>query len=223
LLSAIHLLLWTGDLDSAEEHVNWLISHCEHHSLLPSAAAGRGYRGELAIRRGDALAGVESLRNCLEEFQALNYRSLATPFNLALAQGLATIGRSTEGITLIDETIQRVEANGDLAYLPEALRVKGTLLRSKPQPMRDDAELCLKQSLELSHRQGSRAWELRTATDLAKLWAADGQLQRARPILQPVLEQFTEGSDTTDVQAAQHLVLNFGTADRTTGEFYSGS
>jgi predicted ATPase/DNA-binding winged helix-turn-helix (wHTH) protein len=217
LLSAIHLFLWTGDLDSAEEHVDWLISHCEHHSLSPHATAGHGYRGELAIRRGDAVAGVENLRNCLEAFQTMNYRSLATPLSIALSQGLGAIGRSSEGIALIGETIRHVETNGNLSTLPEALRVKGKLLLLKPQPMRDDAELCLKQSLELGRRQGSRAWELRTATDLAKLWAADGHILRAQSVLQSVLERFTEGFDTADVRAAQQLRIDLGHADRTRG------
>ena len=58
--------------------------------------------------------------------------------------------------------------------MPELLRVKGGLLLSMPQPNVDDAEMCFVQSLELSRRQGARAWELRTAIDLAALLARSG-------------------------------------------------
>jgi hypothetical protein len=57
-----------------------------------------------------------------------------------------------------------VNENGDYCYLPEALRVKAGLLLSMPTPSVGDAEACFTQSLELSRRQGTRAWELRTAT-----------------------------------------------------------
>jgi predicted ATPase len=102
--------------------------------------------------------------------------------------------------------IRRVEANGDGLYMPELLRVKGGVLLSMPQRRVDDAESCFTQSLELSRRQGARAWELRTATDLASLWAGQGRSENARSLLQPVFEQFVEGLDTTDVKAAEHLL-----------------
>jgi predicted ATPase len=64
----------------------------------------------------------------------------------------------------------------------------------------------LTRSLELSRRQGARAWELCTATDLARLLSAQGRGQDARALLQPVFEQFTEGSDTADLKAAERLL-----------------
>ena len=47
---------------------------------------------------------------------------------IALVQGLVAIGRAAEGIALVNETIRQVEANGGLSYLPELLRVKGSVL-----------------------------------------------------------------------------------------------
>jgi predicted ATPase len=58
----------------------------------------------------------------------------------------------------------------------------------------------------LSRAHGSRAWELRTATDLAALWAGRGRSDKARALLLPVFEQFTEGSDTADLKAAERLL-----------------
>ncbi len=164
LIWGISVFLWTGDLQSAEERTDWLIAHSESHSLAPYLAVGRGFRAELAIRRGDARGGAESLQRCLEKLHAMPYELLTTPLDISLVQGLAAIGRFIEDMTLIDETIQQVEANGDTVYMPELLRLKGSLLLSKPQPRIADAELCFAQSLELSRHQGARAWELRTAT-----------------------------------------------------------
>ena len=94
--------------------------------------------------------------------------------------------------------------------MPELLRVKGNILLSGPRPNRDDAEMFFMRSLELSRRQGARAWELRTAVDLATLMATGGQAADARTLLRPVFDQFVEGLDTADVKAAQRLLANCG-------------
>jgi len=61
LIWAISVFLWTGDLRSAEEYVDWVISRATSNSLAPYLAVGRGFQGELAIRRGDAQGGVTIL------------------------------------------------------------------------------------------------------------------------------------------------------------------
>jgi predicted ATPase len=63
-------------------------------------------------------------------------------------------------------------------------------------------------SLEPSGRQGARAWELRTATDLSKLFADRGERERAREVLKPVLAKFIEGFDTADLKAAESLLAD---------------
>jgi hypothetical protein len=115
------------------------------------------------------------------------------------------IGRSGEGMTLIEETIGSIEVKGDLLHMPEALRIKARVLLSMPQ--RDDAKMCLVQSLDWSRRQGARSWELRTAVDLAALLSRSGRLKEARALLQPVFEQFVEGGETADVKAAERLLV----------------
>jgi predicted ATPase len=64
------------------------------------------------------------------------------------------------------------------------------------------------QALELSRRQGACAWELRTATDLAALLAAQGRSESARRLLWPVFEQFVEGFDAADLKAAERLLAS---------------
>ena len=93
--------------------------------------------------------------------------------------------------------------------MPELLRVKGGLLLSLPQHSDADAEICFKRSLAMSRRQAARAWELRSAVDLATLLARQGRSTSARTLLQPVFEQFVEGSNTADLKAAERLLLSF--------------
>jgi len=206
------IFLWTGDLASAEEHADRLVSHAESHSFRPYLAVALGYQGMLAIARNQAGVGVDSLRRCLVQLHAMRYEMLNTDFKISLVQGLVAIGKYGEGLALVDETIGLVQANGDLARMPEVLRVKGNVLLSLPQCRRRDAEICYAQSLDWSRRQGARSWELRTAVDLAALWGTQGQEKRARELLQPMFEQFGEDMDTADLKAARHLMTTLNDA-----------
>jgi predicted ATPase/DNA-binding winged helix-turn-helix (wHTH) protein len=205
LLSAISVFLWTGDLSCAEEHIDMLISHAEAHSFGPYLSLARGFKGALAIRRGDAESGVEALKSSLEKLRQAPYHLFTSALTILLIQGLAAMGRFAEGRTLADEGMQRIEVDGGACWMPELLRVKGVILLSMGRPT-IDAEMCFVQSLELSRLQGAGGWELRTATDLASLWASQGRSADARALLLPAFEQFTEGLDTADLTAAERLL-----------------
>jgi predicted ATPase len=109
-------------------------------------------------------------------------------------------------MALIDDTIRGVEVKGNLFYMPELLRTKGVLLQSMPHPDGYGAEICFTGSLELSRRQAARSWELRSATDLAKLLAAGRRPEHALGPLQPVVGWFKEGLDAPDLLSAKRLL-----------------
>jgi tetratricopeptide (TPR) repeat protein len=203
------IFLWTGDFESAERHIDSSIALAESYSLAPFVTLGRGFKAVLATRRGDAKGGVESLRACLDALHSL-YKLPISLLNLSLSEGLGKLGRFNEGVALVDETIRSVQVNQELTFMPELLRVKGGLFLSMPHPDSDAAQACFAQSLELSRHQGARSWELRTAVDLARLWANRGRPEDGRRLLQPILEQFTEGRDTADLQTAGRLLAELG-------------
>jgi predicted ATPase/DNA-binding winged helix-turn-helix (wHTH) protein len=204
------VFVWTGDLAGAEEHADRLVTHAQSHSLGPYLHVGHGYKGILAIRRRNAKAGVETLQDCLKHCHAMHYEVRNTEFKIVLAQGLLAIGQIDKAITLVDDTIGQIEENGDFFFMPEALRVRGCALLFMPKSRVDDAETWFVRSLELSRRQGARAWELRAAIDLAALFAGQGRPDNARRLLQPLFEQFVEGLETTDLKAASRLLAQLG-------------
>ncbi len=168
---AAAVYLWVGDLDEAERHIDWFLSRAETYSLGPYLAVGRGLKGDLAIRRGNPQLGVEMLETSLARLHAARYELVSTALSISLAQGLAEVGRSRDGLEVIDTAIQQVAANGDLCFMPELLRVKSRLLLSTPNPDVASAKACLMQSLEWARRQSAIGWEQRTAADLARLTA----------------------------------------------------
>jgi predicted ATPase/DNA-binding winged helix-turn-helix (wHTH) protein len=200
------IFLWIGDLAGAEAHADWLISYADSHSFRPYLAVALGYKGMLAIAQGEASIGVERLRHGLNQLHAMRYEMLSTDFKISLVQGLVATGGYDEGLALADETIGQVQANGDLVRMPEALRVKGSVLLSLPRRRPRDAEACFVESLAWSRRQGARSWELRTAVDLAALWRTEGQPGRAERLLRPIYEQFGDDPDVADLTAARRLL-----------------
>jgi predicted ATPase/DNA-binding winged helix-turn-helix (wHTH) protein len=208
LIWAVSVFHWVGDAVSAEESIERFIGHADRYSLGPYHAVGLGMKGELSVKRGQAEAGIELLRSCLEALHADRYELMTTAFHGALAEGLAMTRRLDQALVKIDETIALVERNGDLFNMPELLRLKGEFLASVADAPR--AEECFLRSLELARQQLARSWELRTMTSLARLWLRQDRRDEAREALAQVYAGFSEGFETADLEAAKQLLNDTG-------------
>ena len=69
-----------------------------------------------------------------------------------------------------------------------------------------EAEACWQQALELARCQQAKAWELRAALSLARLWQVQGKREAARTLLGEIYGWFSEGFDTTDLAEARALL-----------------
>ena len=116
------------------------------------------------------------------------------------------LGQIEQSARLIDDAIRLVEQGGDHLYMPELLRMKGRVLLALPEPKAEQAEAHLTKSLDLSRRNGAKAWELRAAVDLAGFIAERGRRDEANELLQSVLKGFAEGSDTEDIRIGNELL-----------------
>jgi predicted ATPase len=76
----------------------------------------------------------------------------------------------------------------------------------EPAPDVAKAEMHLHRALEIARAQRAKSWELRAATSLAKLWCDRGDRQKARELLVPIYNWFTEGFNTRDLREAKALV-----------------
>lgn len=68
----------------------------------------------------------------------------------------------------------------------------------------------LRSSLAIAREQGAKLWELRTATDMARLLRDLGDPDGARTVLAPVYAWFTEGLEAPDLVAARKLLDELG-------------
>jgi tetratricopeptide (TPR) repeat protein len=70
----------------------------------------------------------------------------------------------------------------------------------------DEGQRALHAALRVAQRQQAKAYELRAATCLARLWRDQGEQQQARELLAPVYGWFTQGFDTLDLKEAKALL-----------------
>ncbi|UWU96114.1 hypothetical protein [Bradyrhizobium sp. CB1015] len=210
LLWALSVFLWNSELETAEECIDRFIIEADKHSLAPYQTIGRGAKGELLVRQGEVEPGIILLRSSLETMSRYRYGA-PTAFSTALAEGLATTGQQEEALRTIDQAIALVERNRDLFGMPDLLRVKAEIMISGEGSDLIQAERYLRDSLKMASCQSSLAWELRSATTLARLWMQQGRHAEARHTLSPIYAQFTEGFDCGDLKAARELLRELST------------
>src|SRR5262249_47244446 len=115
-------------------------------------------------------------------------------------------GQVEKGLGVLAEALTLVDITGERWYEAKLHRLKGVLCLSRSADKRAEAETCFQHALTIAHNQGAKAWELRTATTLMRLWQHEGKRQQARDLLTPAYTWFTEGFDTPDVQEAKALL-----------------
>ena len=211
LIWSLNVYTWTGDLDKAHANVALLSDLAESNLFRPYIAAIKGFRGVIAIEEGRPEEAVEWLTESVASLKSMRYELLTTSFEVSIAEGLAMCGRHAEALALVDSTIEHCKRCGDIFALPELLRLKANISAALGADSRA-VEVLLRESLGLSERQDSRAWSLRTAIDLAKLWLKQGRISDAVSLVQGYRESVTEGFDTKDVRALEALWSDMATS-----------
>ena len=130
-----------------------------------------------------------------------------TPLFLALlAEALALAGKIEEGLATLDDAVATAAGSGERGWNAEIHRLRGELTARLPYPDPAKSEDSFCTALAIAREQGTRGYELRAATSLARLWREQGRRDEARDLLAPVYGSFTEGFDTADLKEAKRLL-----------------
>jgi hypothetical protein len=171
-------------------------------------------RGRLLLERGEWQAGAERIGRGLDGWRAGGARvGTAVPLAM-LAEASLRMSEAEQGLAALDEAQACVEETGH-AYLEADLhRLRGEMLlaasREGDGNYEAQAEVCFKRAIEIAGQQGARAWELRAAVSLARLWSSQGKPREARGLLAPIYREFTEGFDTPDLREAGQMLASLG-------------
>jgi predicted ATPase len=88
----------------------------------------------------------------------------------------------------------------------EIHRLCGELTGRLSYPDPSKAEGSFRTALAIAREQGTRGYELRAATSLARLWHKQGRRTEAHDLLAPLYGSFTEGFATVDLKEAKRLL-----------------
>jgi predicted ATPase len=127
--------------------------------------------------------------------------------NAVINRGEASQAEVADGIAnLVEKSLVASDSTGGGGYfrLLETTRGYALARLAEADELQEFSQRHAEYYQGRSRRQGARSWELRSAVDLAALWAAHGQRGRGLAVLQPIFEKFVEGSDTADLNAAEH-------------------
>jgi predicted ATPase len=176
------------------------------HGIAMCVAVGTIVAGIASTAKGDVLRGADQIREGIAGFRQTG-AEIAVPLVLAyLALALSASGDAKEALDAADEALRAVRANGGCCWEAEVLRSMGEVKRVTGAANGVEIETDLRAAVDVARRQGAKAFELRAATSLCRLLAADGRRREAHDLLAPVYARFTEGLDTPDLEEAKALL-----------------
>jgi predicted ATPase len=169
-------------------------------------ATGTIVRGWAVAAQGNLEAGRAAVQEGLAALRARGADLYRSYYLALLADVCGRAGRSEAGQRAIAEALAFAEESGERWWEADLHRLKGELLLTQSAVNHSEAEACFHRALEVAQKQSAKAFELRAATSLARLWAHQGNRAQARDLLAPVYGWFTEGFDTADLKDAKALL-----------------
>jgi predicted ATPase len=170
-------------------------------------AQGTMLQGAIQAMQGDVQAGIAQMQKALLDYEATGTK-LLRPYFLALLAAVYThVGQAEAGCHVLDAALRLVDTTGERWYEAELYRLKGEC----QQQLGMTSEGSFLQALHTARQQAAKAFELRAATSLYRLWQSQGRRDAARHLLAESYSGFTEGFDTADLQEARAL-LDHGVA-----------
>ena len=158
-------------------------------------------RGAALIAQGAFPDAVTYLRQGHEARRVHQSRPLGF---VLLAAVLVQQGEHAAALAMVRDGLRVQEETGHGLWNAELHRFEGIALFGLNRL--EEGQVALEEALCVARRQQARAYELRAATSLARLWRDQGKVQQARELLAPVYGWFTEGFDTRDLAEAKALL-----------------
>jgi len=204
LTYACRLLSLFGENSAPDERADQLVAVATEQGFPLWRAMGMIYRGWVKVKNGDVEEGISLLRSGSSAYRATGAEAWTTYHIALLARACEIAVQVEEGLTLLDDGLQRAERTGVRWLAAELSRHKGQLLLR--QGHTEAAEELYRKALSIAKEQEAKLWELRAAVSLAQLRRDQGRSAEARDLLAPVYGWFTEGFDTPDLKDAKALL-----------------
>jgi tetratricopeptide (TPR) repeat protein len=186
-----------GNVQEVAERLLTLASE-QHPAFVDDASV---YRGWAMAEQGRTDEGIALIRAGLDSYVTIGFRSDAFTLRL-LSEAQARAGQLEEALATIEQAFSSVgEKQIDL---PGVLWWRGELHLRRGDETKSACDF--REAIRVARRIGSKAYELRAITSLARLLAKQGRHEEARAMLADIYGWFSEGFDTADLKEAKTLL-----------------
>jgi predicted ATPase len=197
--------LMRGDRSRARTSALELARIVREYDLRMFRAYGEFLEGWVTAEGGALTNGLEGMRRGAESLREQNARAFDGLIKIALSEAEARAGDLERAIATLDEALATAEHTGYRAFEAELHRARGEMLLRR-DPADIAAEQALQTALAIARQQRTRAFELRAALSLAKLYRSTGRQVQAHALLAPALEGFAPTPQMPEVAEAQALL-----------------
>jgi predicted ATPase len=204
LAAAFHLD--RRDVQRTECLAREAVALATEHDFPYWRATGCLWWGWALVQRRDFDNGLAQIQQSLAQFRARGHIQTIPHALTVLAEVYGQVGEPHKGLEALAEALVVLERTDERRREAEIHRLRGELLTSLPGRKWDEAEACFDRALTVAGQQSARLWQLRAAISLARLWAEQGERQKAHDLLAPIYGWFTEGFDTADLEGARALL-----------------
>ena len=176
-----------------------LVAAATEHQLLDMIAFASVFRGWAQAELGQVDEGICLIRDGLDSMVASDAASTALT---ALSEAQARAGRLDEALATIEQTL--AAARKSAIELQFVLWRRGEMHLQRGDET--EAESDFRETLAVARHIGSKAYELRAITSLARMLDHQGKRDEARGLLGEIYGSFSEGFDTADLKDAKALL-----------------
>lgn len=200
------LLLHCGCHAEAEASIEELVALAEAKGSVYWQSYGTLLRGWLLALNGEASGAVSLATAASAAMRSTGATAYGPWYYSYLARAHAALGQFAEARRCLGDALRALETAKEAWCEADVLRIAGEIEMMSPRPDMAKAEASFEKALAVARRQRAKAYALRAATDLAKLWASQGKRQPARALLLSAYGAFTEGFDLPDLMSAKAVL-----------------
>jgi len=200
----------SDDYERCENRCDELIAYCEEKKVEQFRLLGILYRSLARASREPNLHNVGQARAALEAMHRFGSHIADSSFISWLAEVSLMAGDLEGAQNEMAECLSFIERSGEHYQLANVRRIEGRIALAGPAPDRVRAEECFRQAIEFARKQEVPLYELRAATELARLWRESRPAAELRALLEPLVAAVQGGEDTRDVRDARAFLAELG-------------
>lgn len=187
----------------ATRHIALLEEIGTKHNLAQFRLYGEMMRC-LVQNNSEAPDWAETYQECEVAYGGMNARLYLPIFRTLAGWKALGNGQTQQARALAAQAREMLVETGEAFIAAELCRLEGALALGDANTQ--EAETHLKAALATASEQGAGLWQLRAATDLARLWQETGRRREAVELLQTIHEQIADGDCPQEKHAAANLL-----------------